>query len=133
MGASTAFANILVFSAMAAFVIFFAWGTNALLCWWERLAIKEAEESLREHQKNVQAQAQGVGKNQGGWVSGELVLWLWGIGAVLFLIGWLREMRYPPPPIMQTLLTIAASVIFLATAAVGSILWGLVQLLRSMV
>jgi hypothetical protein len=69
---------------------------------------------------------------QGGWVSGELVLWLWGLGAVLFLVAWLREMRYPGPPLMQTLCTVAAAVIFFATAAVGSILWGVVQLVRAL-
>lgn len=68
---------------------------------------------------------------QGGWVSGELVLWLWGGGILLFLITWVREQRYPPPPVMQTVGGVILAILIFAVAAMLTFIWGVAALVRA--
>lgn len=95
------------------------------------LVLRIKERKLRNSAAQTSSDLITRPSKQGGWVSGELVLWLWGGGILLFLITWVREQRYPPPPVMQTVGGAILAILIFAVAAMLTFIWGVAALVRA--
>lgn len=68
---------------------------------------------------------------QGGWVSGDLVLWFWGIGIATIVISFLREWFFSSStPAMHTVYCVILGAFFCAMALILSLVWGVAEFMR---
>lgn len=94
------------------------------------------DESEREFLNNRERHEQAMkslhlpNKKQGGFVSGEFVLFMWGVGLLFFLGGWVREhYRILNPSALQTIATVWFGVALLAVAMFCTLCFGFIEVL----